>query len=242
MNSKRGLTLVELLVVITIIGILIGMLLPGVSRSRSAGRRTQCMNNLRQLTLASLNYESAYMHFPMAVGVPDIGGVDAEKMSGLVAILPFIEQNNVYVKIKEDEARPGLWTPGYEMWEQRIPVFACPSIGDDGQGFGPTHYSFCIGDRARNIVNPKAIRGIFGSGRKVTYRDIPDGTSNTIMLGEIAPHKGTRTDFVIGQRQELLDDPSDALEFRYEDSVVQGLRCSIRFCHRTVRQRLWSVW
>ncbi len=219
MNTKRGLTVIELLVVVLIIGVLIGMLLPSVSRSRSAGLGAQCLNNLRQLALSSLNYESANMHFPMGVGVDAIGGVDAEHMSGLVAILPFMEQNNVFARIRDDKERPPLWTLEYEMWEMRIPVFMCPAVGDDGQDFGPTHYGFCIGDRARNVARPEAVRGMFGTGQKVTFADLPDGSSNTIMLGEMAPHEGTRTDYATKQSAESLRNPSVARMLRHEGSV-----------------------
>lgn len=103
MRKRNGFTLVELLVVIAIIGILIGMLLPAVQSVREAARRTQCMNNLRQIALAALNYESAHMEFPPALYI--LGGTptfdessaaifDQQSTNLLCAILPFIEQGN----------------------------------------------------------------------------------------------------------------------------------------------------
>ena len=104
-RRKSGFTLVELLVVIAIIGILIGMLLPAVQQVREAARRTTCMNNLRQIALATLNYESAYQKFPKAWNGGDdydaqVAGLRASTTGHqwggmLVAVLPFMEQNNV---------------------------------------------------------------------------------------------------------------------------------------------------
>ena len=99
---RSAFTLVELLVVIAIIGILIGMLLPAVQSVREAARRTQCMNNMKQIGLAALNYESAHMHFPTtgyvdySVNWTDPSSYADEAWVWGYSILPFIEQTNTY--------------------------------------------------------------------------------------------------------------------------------------------------
>ena len=105
-NSRMGFTLVELLVVIAIIGILIGMLLPAVQQVREAARRTDCSNRIRQLTLATHNYESALGKCPpLTLGPghgdpqPDFfqGSIQSHQHTGtMAAILPFMEQNNLF--------------------------------------------------------------------------------------------------------------------------------------------------
>lgn len=101
-TRKQGFTLVELLVVIAIIGILIGMLLPAVQQVREAARRTQCLNNMRQIALATLNYESAHMKFPPGSICNEAGAANAAALPGGVTrlttipwILDFIELNNL---------------------------------------------------------------------------------------------------------------------------------------------------
>ena len=105
-RKRPGFTLIELLVVIAIIAILIGLLLPAVQKVREAAARTQCTNNMKQIGLALMNYESSYGKLPAAVATPWITGgdpngtcLDFTKPFGpnwAVNVLPYIEQNALY--------------------------------------------------------------------------------------------------------------------------------------------------
>ena len=138
MNTKlnarnRGFTLVELLVVIAIIGILIGMLLPAVQQVREAARRVSCLNNIRQVSLACHNYESAHGRFPPALQMTYLPSNPGTKeyvfQSFHSYILPFIEQNNLY-KIADFK----FYQSGYasmpgklDLSYNRVDSFLCPS-------------------------------------------------------------------------------------------------------------------
>ena len=100
-NERRGFTLIELLVVIAIIAILIGLLLPAVQKVREAAARTQSQNNLKQLALGTMNFESAYGTTPPMFGQVGRGGVSG---SFFFHILPQIEQENLY-RLGADAAR-----------------------------------------------------------------------------------------------------------------------------------------
>ena len=127
-NRRKAFTLVELLVVIAIIGILIGMLLPAVQQVREAARRTDCLNNLRQIGLGCHNFESTFQKYPSAGGAvqqftnPDEqteGIFGFENGSWMYQILPYLEQGNL-TNLRE--------SAGFgEIIEVEVPSFNCPS-------------------------------------------------------------------------------------------------------------------
>jgi prepilin-type N-terminal cleavage/methylation domain-containing protein len=139
--GRRGFTLVELLVVIAIIGILVGLLLPAVQAAREAARRMQCSNNLKQLGLAALNFESAYKRFPPGylgnnrIGPAGMTTLDFTHNSGishLVFMMPFMEQTQIYDPIatnldlnpdKDGIGVPSAELPRYSIWSTLDPVW-----------------------------------------------------------------------------------------------------------------------
>jgi len=138
--QKRGFTLVELLVVIAIIGILIGMLLPSVQQVREAARRSVCQNNLRQMTLAAQNYESAHMRFPPGAmwyrGLDEFVTRDGSHNATPVYLLGFMELDNLDAKLiterSLDHSVPssGRWYFTTDIdWIKATKVenFLCPS-------------------------------------------------------------------------------------------------------------------
>jgi prepilin-type N-terminal cleavage/methylation domain-containing protein len=220
-QPKSAFTLVELLVVIAIIGILVGLLLPAVQAAREAARRMQCQNNVKQIGLALMNYESATKRFPRSHNVDN-------QLSWHVAILPYIEQASISSQIST--AAGAYWLPGKnDPWGlTKLPFLHCPSgpldkmstaTGENitatdlvpaNTGAAPytTHYYGLNGPRGINPVTGAAYpnqstlvhegvalaaTGVFQAASDVGFGGISDGSSNTILVGEMSYYAPLRS-------------------------------------------------
>ncbi|MDG1875220.1 MAG: DUF1559 domain-containing protein [Mariniblastus sp.] len=184
---KRGFTLIELLVVLTIISILIGILLPAVQQVREAARRVNCANQIKQLGLAALSYESGFGRFPPGV-VDDDDDLQDAFHSGLVYLLPYIEQNVLYDQY--DLETDWKSTQNAPLAQITIPGVQCPSHNsrvdqDGGLPGSAIDYAFCKGSLAY-LHNQKLSDGMFDVNSSIDFASILDGSSNTMMMGEAA--------------------------------------------------------
>lgn len=200
-NRRMGFTLVELLVVIAIIGVLVALLLPAVQQAREAARRMSCSNNLKQIGLALHNYHDTHLKFPYAYRTlddpPGTAGIPAGQTHArdtwFQRILPFVEQSAMSDQYEADASVfTNSATPTLQpLIITKIPAFLCPSNPDYGgaganqaNGFQGT-YGVCLsGSETVGITTTRTGKGIFFLESKTGFRDVVDGTSNTIMAGE----------------------------------------------------------
>jgi prepilin-type N-terminal cleavage/methylation domain-containing protein/prepilin-type processing-associated H-X9-DG protein len=204
----RGFTLIELLVVVAIIAVLIALLLPAVQAAREAARRSQCINNLKQLGLAMQNYHDVQGNFAMgsrtAFGksAPP-GGCTAnwyDDMSWYFGILPYYEQNPIFnaVNFSLIISAPDNFTAR----GMKINTLGCPSTGLETDEAGVAcwsrircNYAVNFGNtnlgQQNGITDPLTgqilqFKGApFSLGKTFGIVDISDGTSNTMMWGEV---------------------------------------------------------
>jgi prepilin-type N-terminal cleavage/methylation domain-containing protein/prepilin-type processing-associated H-X9-DG protein len=197
--DSAAFTLVELLVVITIIGMLVAMLLPAVQAAREASRRSQCANNMRQLSLAVLNYESSHKLLPPAgiaqVTKDKVFDIDVfnpfagTRFSWIVEVLPFLEEQALYDKFDHSKQIP---FQDQNPQATSLPKLLCPS--DEA---GPRHYDYrevrvavCAKGNYAAYVSPFHIDlQMIYPGALVADRQrigqISGGVSPTLLLSEV---------------------------------------------------------
>ncbi len=184
-----GFTLIELLVVIAIIAILISLLLPAVQQAREAARRTECRNNLAQIGVALHSYQMSFEMLPPASINPTgpiINRPEGYHMSWIAQILPMLGQANVF---RHTDFSSGVYSAANApVRRQRIRTLICPSAPNypiqhpDLGTLQSSNYAACHGGDVVPIAEDN--NGVMFLNRGVNYRDILDGESNTIMVGE----------------------------------------------------------
>ena len=192
-RQRLGFTLVELLVVIAIIGVLVALLLPAVQAAREAARRTQCSNNLRQLGLGVLNYESARSHLPPSalvdLSVTSTGNNGSWGVHG--RILDYLEQANLKGLVDVEAA----WDDQQAISDVRIDSFQCPSDSMSGEArtftdnrptLWPTNYGFNFGTWfVFDPTTQEVGEGVFYPNSNLPLARVTDGTNNTLLSAEV---------------------------------------------------------
>jgi prepilin-type N-terminal cleavage/methylation domain-containing protein/prepilin-type processing-associated H-X9-DG protein len=217
-SSRHGFTLIELLVVIAIIAVLIALLLPAVQAAREAARRAQCVNNLKQIALAAMNYESSNGSFPIGYsgaapvypGLNNCSMSDPVGHSAFVYILPYLEGGAAYNAWNVVRIYNSL--SNQTGSQTKISSYICPSdtpaAGDPAGDFvvAQASYAGCEGTQETvayhwaglgtqppvatapyaNSCNQGPSDGIFGPTYTQSIASVTDGTSNTLMFGEMS--------------------------------------------------------
>ncbi|MCA9049691.1 MAG: DUF1559 domain-containing protein [Planctomycetaceae bacterium] len=210
----RGFTLIELLVVIAIIAILIALLLPAVQQAREAARRTQCKNNLKQWGLAMHNYHDTFNKLPIGgMGYNNAAATPVSNLGMHVRMLPYLDQAALYNQFSFDTIYSAA--PNLALQTQSFAAMFCPSArerdrkesssttsanwthhyygvaGPKGPKAAPLTGNYAHTGNATTDHGGVALDGMFFRNSNVSFKDVTDGLSNTMAMGEISGEPDT---------------------------------------------------
>jgi type II secretory pathway pseudopilin PulG len=239
--------LIELLVVIAIIGVLVSLLLPAVQQAREAARRSQCKNNLKQMGLALHNYHDVHNAFPMGSGAKDrllgpVGPTWYLLFGFQFPLYPYMDQAPLYNQVSTNifVNLQYAWSAGGNG--TIVPSMLCPS--DPGTPKQKFTYPDQIGFQNNYVGNFGTMYfdvgdtnsdGLLFYQSRVGFRQVTDGTSNTLAVGEIivGPDTSTKIDL----RGKIFDSESGAVFFNtvYTPNTSVGDGMYGPYCVETTR-------
>jgi prepilin-type N-terminal cleavage/methylation domain-containing protein/prepilin-type processing-associated H-X9-DG protein len=192
-TKRRGLTLIEVLVVIAILGVLMALMLPAIHAAREAMRRSSCSNNLHQLGVALQMHHEAQRSFPLGSDM-----LTLTEHSWSTLLLPYLEEQKLFDRFEFTER----WDDEYAnkaASETELPIFICPSAGERFPG--KTSYGGIIGTNLTGLKFGYGPTDAFGCGTLITltpmqqypvsHRKITDGLSKTIAVSEAGDRPAT---------------------------------------------------
>jgi prepilin-type processing-associated H-X9-DG protein/prepilin-type N-terminal cleavage/methylation domain-containing protein len=199
MMPRRGVSLVEVLVVIGLMGVLVGLTLPAVQRVRAAAARASCLDRLRQIGQALQNHHAAHGRLPPAADPPGRRG-PARELSWMAALLPYVERDDLYrdaVRACDLDPNP-LHNPPHTAFAAPVASFVCPSDGrltaplTDEYGTTAAFTSY-VGIAGSALTGTRKFEpGVLGEVPGVRLTDVRDGTSQTVAIGERPPPASLR--------------------------------------------------
>ncbi len=185
MSARRpkGFTIIEVLVVITIIGVLIGLLIPAILSSRESARRTQCTNNQHEIAVALKQYETTADRLPGFVN--SLGGT-ANGLTWIAMLCPHMGMNDVWAILRQKQITVDTSIPDLPSL---VPGFLCPSDGNKRNTRFPLSYVGNCGWYNHDDPSFDVLQAIFtgtaaSAGIAVRTDEIPDGAQNTLMFSE----------------------------------------------------------